>query len=178
MNLKRLLWNFPHCGLDDPTITDLREAESDSSYTVLWYDTPENGTPLDDSTLLTTGTTYYAESYNPDTGCMNPERMAITIDLTNCEPEDYGFFIPDGFSPNGDGRNDTFFVPNIEVIFPEFTLEILNRYGTSLFKGDRNKPAWNGKNGNNTAPNGVYFYIIDYNKEGHTPVQGRLYLNR
>ncbi|MDV7140262.1 gliding motility-associated C-terminal domain-containing protein [Maribacter sp. TH_r10] len=166
------------CGLDDPTITDLREAESDSSYTVLWYDTPENGTPLDDSTLLTTGTTYYAESYNPDTGCMNPERMAITIDLTNCEPEDYGFFIPDGFSPNGDGRNDTFFVPNIEVIFPEFTLEILNRYGTSLFKGDRNKPAWNGKNGNNTAPNGVYFYIIDYNKEGHTPVQGRLYLNR
>tara|TARA_R110001583_G_scaffold1400_6_gene11264 strand:+ start:1979 stop:2503 length:525 start_codon:yes stop_codon:yes gene_type:complete len=169
---------LPLCGLDDPTIIDLREAESDSSYTVLWYDTPENGTPLDDSTLLTTGTTYYAESYNPVTGCMNPERMAITIDLTNCEPEDYGFFIPDGFSPNGDGRNDTFFVPNIEVIFPEFTLEILNRYGTTLFKGDRNKPAWNGKNGNNTAPNGVYFYIIDYNKEGHTPVQGRLYLNR
>ncbi|WP_273272724.1 gliding motility-associated C-terminal domain-containing protein [Maribacter polysiphoniae] len=166
------------CGLDNPTIENLRDAESNNAYDVLWYDTAENGTPLDESELLITGTVYYAESYNPDTGCMNPDRMAITVDLTNCNPEDYGFFIPDGFSPNGDGRNDTFFIPNIEVIFPEFTLEIINRYGATLFKGDRNNPAWNGKNGNSTAPNGVYFYIIDYNKEGHNPVQGRLYLNR
>ncbi|CAZ96636.1 gliding motility-associated C-terminal domain-containing protein [Zobellia galactanivorans] len=166
------------CGLDEPTIANLREAESNNPYDVLWYDTPENGSPLDGSTLLVSGTTYYAESYNPDTGCMNPDRKAITVDLTNCDPEDYGFFVPDGFSPNGDGRNDTFFIPNIEVIFPEFTLEILNRYGTTLFKGDQNNPAWDGKNGSGTAPNGVYFYIINYNKEGHTPVQGRLYLNR
>ena len=166
------------CGLDNPTVQNLRDAENNSSYDVLWYDTPANGIPLEEDVLLIAGTTYYAESFNPDTGCMNPERMAITIDLTNCEPEEYGFFIPDGFSPNGDGKNDTFFIPNIEIIFPEFTLEILNRYGTSLFKGDQNNPAWNGNNGNSTAPNGVYFYIIEYNKEGHNPVQGRLYLNR
>ncbi|MBU2947562.1 gliding motility-associated C-terminal domain-containing protein [Zobellia uliginosa] len=166
------------CGLDNPTIKNLRDAESNSSYEVLWYDTPANGIPLEEDVLLITGTTYYAESFNPETGCMNPERMAITIDLTNCEPEEYGFFIPDGFSPNGDGKNDTFFIPNIEIIFPDFTLEILNRYGTSLFKGDRQNPAWYGTNGNSTAPNGVYFYIIDYNKEGHDPTQGRLYLNR
>ena len=166
------------CGLDNPTIADLRDAESSSSYVVLWYDTPENGIPLEEDVLLVSETTYYAESFNPDTGCMNPDRMAITVDLTNCEPEAYDFFIPDGFSPNGDGRNDSFFVPNIEVIFPDFTLEILNRYGTSLFKGDRKNPAWYGNNGSSTAPNGVYFYIIDFNKEGHNPVQGRLYLNR
>ncbi|CAM4266158.1 gliding motility-associated C-terminal domain-containing protein [Zobellia roscoffensis] len=166
------------CGLDEPTIENLSDAESNSSYDVLWYDTPSNGIPLEEDVLLISGTTYYAESFNPDTGCMNPERIAITIDLTNCEPEEYGFFIPDGFSPNGDGKNDMFFIPNIEIIFPEFTLEILNRYGTSLFKGDRSSPAWNGKNGSGTAPNGVYFYIIDYNKEGHNPIQGRLYLNR
>ena len=92
--------------------------------------------------------------------------------------KDYGFFVPDGFSPNGDGRNDTFFVPNIEVIFPNFTLEILNRYGTTLFKGDKSTPAWDGRNRSGMAPNGVYFYIIDYHKEGYEPIQGRLYLNR
>ncbi|MDB2606482.1 gliding motility-associated C-terminal domain-containing protein [Zobellia sp.] len=166
------------CGLDNPTIENLSEAESNSSYVVLWYDTPENGIPMEEDELLISGTTYYAESFNPDTGCMNPNRMAITIDLTNCEPEAYDFFIPDGFSPNGDGRNDSFYIPNIGVIFPDFTLEILNRYGTSLFKGDLKNPAWYGNNGSNTAPNGVYFYIINYNKEGYNPIQGRLYLNR
>ncbi|MFC4095020.1 gliding motility-associated C-terminal domain-containing protein [Euzebyella saccharophila] len=166
------------CGLDNPTINDLRSIEGDNPYEVLWYDTPEEGNPLDDQTLLQSETTYYAVSFNPDTGCMNPERNAVTVDLTNCDPEDYGFFIPDGFSPNGDGRNDSFFVPNIEIIFPEFTLEILNRYGATLFKGDRSNPAWDGSEEGKTAPNGVYFYVINYNKDGHQPIQGRLYLNR
>ena len=65
-----------------------------------------------------------------------------------------------------------------EIIFPDFTLEILNRYGASLFKGDRSNPAWDGSEGGKTAPNGVYFYVINYNKDGHQPIQGRLYLNR
>ena len=170
--------NLALCGLDNPTISDLRDAEGDNPFEILWYDVAEDGTPLPDGFLLTNNTVYFAESYNPDTGCIHPERMAIMIDLTDCEPEDYGFFIPDGFSPNGDGRNDTFFVPNVEIIFPDFTMEILNRYGSTLFKGDMNRPAWDGTNGSGTAPNGVYFYIIDYNKEGHEPIQGRLYLNR
>lgn len=170
--------NLALCGLDNPTVADLRDAESNNPFEVRWYDTLENGSPLADDVLLIAETTYYAESFNPDTGCMNPERMAVVVDLTDCDPEDYGFFIPDGFSPNGDGRNDTFYVPNIEIIFPDYTLEILNRYGSTLFKGDRNAPAWGGSNGNGSAPNGVYFYIVDYNKEGHNPVQGRLYLNR
>ncbi len=162
------------CGLDNPTVSNLSVTENNNPFEVLWYDTAENGSPLTDDIRLTTNTTYYAESFNPDTGCMNPERMAVTVDLTNCDPEDYGFFIPDGFSPNADGRNDTFFIPNIEIIFPDFTLEILNRYGSTLFKGNQSNPAWDGEK----AANGVYFYIINYNKEGHEPIQGRLYLNR
>ena len=162
------------CGLDNPTVADLADAEGDNDFEVLWYDRPENGTVLSEDTLLLPDATYYAESFNPVTGCANPARVAVTVDLSDCEPEDYGFFIPDGFSPNGDGRNDTFFIPNIEIIFPDFSLEILNRYGSTLFKGDRNNPAWDG----DKSPNGVYFYIIDYNKEGFDPIQGRLYLNR
>lgn len=162
------------CGLDNPTIFNLSVTESNNLFEVQWYDTAENGSPLADDILLITNTTYYAESFNPDTGCKNPERMAVTVDLANCEPEDYGFFIPDGFSPNSDGRNDTFFIPNIDIIFPDFSLEILNRYGSTLFKGDRSNPAWDGEK----AANGVYFYIVKYNKEGHEPIQGRLYLNR
>lgn len=162
------------CGLDNPTVSNLSATENNNLFEVLWYDMAENGSPLADDILLITNTTYYAESSNPDTGCINPARMAVTVDLTDCDPEDYGFFVPDGFSPNGDGRNDTFFIPNIDIIFPDFSLEILNRYGSTLFKGDRSHPAWDGEK----AVNGVYFYIIEYNKTGHEPIQGRLYLNR
>ena len=166
------------CGLDNPTVADLRQLESTTDYEVIWYDTPENGIELAGETPLLEDITYYAQSFNPETACVNPQRLAVTIDLSNCDPEAYDFFIPDGFSPNGDGRNDTFFVPNIETIYPDFTLEILNRYGSSLFKGNQHSPSWDGRNQGGIAPNGVYFYIIKFNKDGRKAEQGRLYLNR
>lgn len=166
------------CGLDNPTVTDLRQLESTTDYNVIWYDASENGIELTDDILLTEDITYYAQSFNPDTGCINPARMAVNVVLDNCDPMTYDFFIPDGFSPNGDGRNDNFFIPNIETIYPDFTLEILNRYGSSMFKGDINRPTWDGSNKSGSAPNGVYFYIIEFNKDGRIPEQGRLYLNR
>jgi len=155
------------CALDNPTVAELIALEDVSSFDVLWYDTAASGTALNVSDALVDGTTYYAETIDAATGCIRSERVAVTVDLSNCDPQAYNFFIPDGFSPNGDGRNDTFFVPNIEVIFPEFSMEI-----------DINQPAWDGSNGSGTAPNGVYFYIINYNKPGSKPIQGRLYLNR
>ncbi len=170
--------NLALCGLDNPTIVNLNAAEGENDFEVIWFDSEESDTPLAYDTPLTNETVYFASTYNEITGCTNSERIALIVDLTNCNPEDYGFFIPDGFSPNGDGKNDTFFIPNIEVIFPDFTLEILNRYGTRLFIGDRSRPKWDGSEGGQTAPNGVYFYVIDYHKDGFKPIQGRLYLNR
>lgn len=118
---------------------------------------------------------------------MSKEVLAVTVSLTDCSTNpvvDYDFFIPDGFSPNGDGVNDTFNIPNIEFVYPDYTLEIYNRYGNLLFKGDKNKPDWNGKNPteNNlidgVSPNGVYFYVVNFNKNNTPPKQGRVYLNR
>jgi gliding motility-associated-like protein len=94
------------------------------------------------------------------------------------------FFIPDGFSPNGDAVNDTFRIPNIEFIYPDYSLEIYNRYGSLMFTANKNKAEWDGKNSDSNmnldgiAPNGIYFYIINFNKGNKSPKQGRLYLNR
>lgn len=165
------------CGLDNPTVSNLSELQNSMDVEIQWFNMPTGGFPLSSIDVLENGT-YYAESNDTNYSCINPERVAVTVNLTNCDPEDYGFFIPDGFSPNNDGRNDTFFIPNIEIIFPDFTLEILNRYGASVFKGNMNNPSWDGTHGNGIAPNGVYFYIINYNKEGMVPKQGRLYLNK
>jgi gliding motility-associated-like protein len=169
------------CGADKPTIQNL---SSNTIYTgnLTWYNAPVNGTPLADNDPLTEGTTYYGIDYNPNTKCIS-EPLETSITLTACNVTPDGLAIPDGFSPNGDGVNDTFKILDIEYLFPNFSIEIFNRYGNILFKGNINKPDWDGKNSNSSfingdAATGVYFYIINYNKDNFPPRQGQLYLNR
>lgn len=172
------------CGINELTLDDLQQDITlQTGFDIVWYDAPTEGNALDLSEILINEVTYYAGSIDPTTGCESNERLAVLANLNNCDPEDYGFFVPDGFSPNSDGRNDTFKITNIEFIFPAFDLEIYNRYGQLLYKGNKNSPAWNGKSNqsgsvNAIAPNGVYFYVLNYNREGFKPKQGRLYLNR
>jgi gliding motility-associated-like protein len=173
------------CGAADPTIGDLENNLSfDSGLNIVWYDAPDGGNELDLFTLLQNNQTYYAATFNENTGCESLDRLPVTVDLTDCDPEEFTLFIPDAFSPNGDGINDTFELVDIEFLFPDYTLEIYNRYGNIIYTGDASTPFWDGISnesrtvGNNVAPNGVYFYILNFNKDNLGPKQGRLYLNR
>jgi gliding motility-associated-like protein len=114
-------------------------------------------------------------------GCESPSRLPVMVDLNQCED----IVIPDGFSPNGDNINDQFVIKNLSEKYPNFTLEIYNRYGNILYKGNINTPNWEGTTteagitiGNTLVPVGVYFYIIEFNDGAHDPKQGRLYLSR
>ncbi|MCC9019114.1 gliding motility-associated C-terminal domain-containing protein [Flavobacterium lipolyticum] len=171
------------CGLKNPTIADLSKATNVSS-TVAWYDAENNGNLLTSTTLLRDKATYYGFDLSIVTSCISDDYLGVTVSLFDCNPEEYAFFIPDGFSPNGDNVNDTFRIPDIEFLYPDYTLEIFNRYGNVMFKGNRNKPNWDGRNsesagfGDGIVPNGVYFYVVNFNKDNRRPQQGRLYLNR
>lgn len=169
------------CGLDKPTVQNLSDNTS-ADAALVWFDAAENGNQLNSDVLLKDGITYYGFNFSNVTNCYS-DALAVTVSLSNCEvtPD---FFIPNGFSPNGDGVNDTFGIPKIEFIYPDFTLEIYNRYGNILFKGNKDKPVWDGRNSDykigidGVAPNGVYFYILNLNKGNKKPIQGSLYLNR
>jgi len=71
--------------------------------------------------------------------------------------------IPSGFSPNGDGINDTFDLSKHGVT----SLKIYNRNGTELysFKGNYTNQ-WDGKSkGGKELPSGTYYYVIQaFNK--------------
>ena len=135
------------------------------------------------TSLVNTGTTTFtlnAVTVNSSScGEAVVDNNTASFTLDNCN-----VFIPDGFSPNGDTVNDTFKIPQIEFLYPNFSLEIYNRYGNLLFKGNKNKTEWNGRNSDykigidGVAPNGVYFYILHFNKGNKKPIQGTLYLNR
>ena len=145
-----------------------------------WYDVPTGGQALNDADLLEDGNTYYG-AVRSTSGCESIIRLEVTVDLNKCDD----ILIPDGFSPNGDKINDEFVIKNIENKYPNYKLEIYNRYGNILYKGNRNTPNWDGtttqggiKFGDSKVPVGVYFYILEFNDGTTKPKQGRLYLSR
>ncbi|CAM1361470.1 Gliding motility-associated C-terminal domain-containing protein [Tenacibaculum soleae] len=167
------------CELEKLTLSDFENSlTSTTTYNYIWYNALTGGIELDNSELLEENTIYYVANIHSDSGCES-ERIPISITLNNCNPEDYDFFIPDGFSPNNDGTNDYYFIPHIQYFYPSYQLEIFNRYGQSLFKGDTNNPKWDGTiSSGNEVTSGVYFYILRYNKGDLKPKQGRIYLSK
>jgi gliding motility-associated-like protein len=104
------------------------------------------------------------------------------LDVTNCD------LIPEGFSPDGDGINDTFVIPAL-ANYPNFAIEIYNRYGNQVYdyknNGRANPIWWDGfstgrltLNKSEPVPVGTYYYIIYFNKDGRKPITGWIYLNR
>ncbi|MRX40099.1 T9SS type B sorting domain-containing protein [Flavobacterium sp. LC2016-23] len=169
------------CGLDNPTILDLSN-RTNLPASVVWYDAQINGNLLPSTTPLVENGKYYGFDFSGD-NCISEKSIEVVVSLTNCDaPEN--LFIPDGFSPNGDGVNDAFVIPDIDFLYPDYILEIYNRYGNRMYKGFKNKPGWDGINyeaggiAGGVAVNGVYFYILHFNKDNKPPKQGRLYLNR
>lgn len=168
------------CEDEGATITDLTSNLTGVEI-ITWYDAPENGTALTADTPLVDGTTYYASNMTIN-GCSNDTRLAVTVNIKSCEPLE--IIIPDGFSPNGDNINDEFLIKNLRELYPNFKLQIYNRYGNILYKGDNNSPNWDGRAnqgreiGSGVLPVGVYFFILELNDANNKTIQGRVYLNR
>ncbi|WP_396602298.1 gliding motility-associated C-terminal domain-containing protein [Algibacter sp. R77976] len=171
-----------YCINDNPTISTLSDniLEHDNTLDNLrWYDTATGGTAFSESDLLT-NTTYYVALVDQITGCESSVRLEVIPDLTNCGK----LIIPDGFSPNGDGTNDTFDVDNLAILYPNFEIEIYNRNGNVVYKGNANTPRFDGTSNQGRVvskgdlPVGVYFYIFNFNDGENKPEQGRLYLSR
>lgn len=73
-----------------------------------------------------------------------------------------GIYIPNAFSPNGDGKNDTWNVPGLEA-YPQHALTIFNRYGQVIFQRKNTFEPWNGFYKGQLLPAGGYTYLIDLN---------------
>ena len=69
----------------------------------------------------------------------------------------FSFEIPEGFSPNNDGRNDVFEILGLEGLAGT-TVQIFNRWGAMIFESNDYRPGnfWDGKD----SPVGTYFYIV------------------
>ena len=106
------------------------------------------------------------------------EIYSFNLAIENCE-----LFIPQGFSPNGDGINDTFHIKNLYDSYPQFNLKIYSRNGNLVFEGNANQPEFNGIssrgiNSGNQLPSATYYYVLNLNDDDNTIYKGWVYLNR
>ncbi len=79
-------------------------------------------------------------------------------------------FMPNAFSPNGDGLNDLF-RPSGTIIMK--SMEVYNRWGELLYTSVGDNFAWDGYANGELSQPGVYFFFIRYEKpeeEGVTPM--------
>lgn len=70
-------------------------------------------------------------------------------------------YIPNAFTPNGDGINDTWNLPALRA-FNNFELSVFNRYGETVFHLNNNVLPWDGTYKGKKLPLGVYVYVIDF----------------
>ena len=70
-------------------------------------------------------------------------------------------YIPNIFSPNGDGQNDEWNIyttDNIEII----SLKVLDRWGNLVHSSQSNHTKWDGRSGSRFVVQGVYIYQLHY----------------
>ena len=84
--------------------------------------------------------------------------------------------IPNAFSPNGDGINDTWIIQNL-ADYPGATVDVFNRYGQQVFHSSGYSTPWDGKTNGNPLPLATYYYVIEL-KNGFKPLTGSLTIVR
>ncbi|MDB0615164.1 gliding motility-associated C-terminal domain-containing protein [Tenacibaculum dicentrarchi] len=93
--------------------------------------------------------------------------------------------VANGFSPNGDGVNDTWIVlPDVANKYPKNIMRIYNRHGNLVYKALTYNNDWDGtSNGKITInkesklPVGSYVYILELNNATKKVLKGWVYIN-
>jgi gliding motility-associated-like protein len=127
-------------------------------YNYYWY--PNNDiiscTVCLDPTFTGTGTSsYYYFNVTDSNGCVGIDTLFVESKFcTNNENT------PNIFSPNGDGRNDIFYIPGIckgETV----QMDIFDRWGILMFSTAARKEGWDGRTTAGVEANeGTYYFVV------------------
>jgi len=93
--------------------------------------------------------TYEAQMYNGE-GCV----YTYTIDVEVYEQ----IYIPNAFTPNGDGNNDIFYAQMGDNVI-SYELQVYDRWGAKVFEG---QSEWNGQHNGVDVNSGVFVYIYTF----------------
>ncbi len=116
-------------------------ANTDTTLTILW--TPSSGISNPYSfnpTVAPIVTTTYTVTITDSSGCPKSSTITIYVISMKCTLDDA--FVPNTFTPNGDGQNDVLFVRSISL--SEMYFAVYNRWGELVFESNDLKKGWDG----------------------------------
>ncbi|RYU95602.1 PKD domain-containing protein [Emticicia agri] len=122
----------------------------------LWRPTSET-TPTITVSALATYSVEVANKFASRSGNVFCPAKDEVIVKEGCEPL---LFVPEAFTPNGDGINDRFELPN--EFIKDFDLKIYNRWGEIIFESFDTEKLWDGTyKGKLMAPM-LYAFVVSY----------------
>jgi gliding motility-associated-like protein len=121
------------------------ELAPDSVYaTYLW------STGSTSSTIEVNQAGVYTLTVTNEYGCTSTDEIEVIVDMG----------IPNFFTPNADGYNDTWEIPFLTVE-PEAKISVFDRFGNLLIRYKAAEGGWNGISSGREMPTGTYWYIIE-----------------
>jgi gliding motility-associated-like protein len=87
------------------------------------------------------------------------------FELTRIRPSSSSLVIPNTFTPNGDGSNDTWGVPGLRY-FEQVRIQIFDRGGVLVFYTENPDERWDGKSKGKAVPIGAYYWVISVKETG------------
>ena len=93
------------------------------------------------------------------------EDVPVEVVIAHFEPVQFNLFIPNAFTPDNDGLNDSFLPLGGGFVTESYSFMVFNRWGNLVFKTDDPDEAWIGQNnqrqGTHFVPSGLYSYRVE-----------------
>lgn len=139
-----------------------------SGGTTYSWDSPPNVSGTSISAMIRlrpVQTTTYQVKVSNASGCSSNASITINVadDYQNIHPANL-------LTPNGDGKNDTWVVKNIDL-YPNNTVSIFDKGGRKLLEVKRYNNDWDGTLNGSPLAEGTYYYVIDFGP-GQAPLKG------
>ena len=108
-------------------------------------------------------------SVNKGTGCQEFKQEQINYYISDGEH----VYLPNSFTPNGDGTNDVFRIEN-RVPCDDYSIDIFNRWGEIVFHADNAlTDFWDGTYKSKESQDGMYVYLL---RGSHSRITGHVAL--
>ena len=101
----------------------------------------------------------------------------VVITLRDCSI----LVVPDAFSPNKDGVNDTYVIQGLDY-YPDNSFQVFNRWGSKIYERSPYRNTWDGTsegklNWGTDLPESTYYFILDPGNDKEV-ITGYIYLRR
>ncbi|MBS1583206.1 MAG: gliding motility-associated C-terminal domain-containing protein [Bacteroidetes bacterium] len=165
----------------DTTSTQMHAVPATSTASGVWSllsgsgDITSPGSATSSITGLRPGDNVFVWTIN--NGACGSTGDSVVVMLIDCST----LVVPDAFSPNRDGVNDTYVIRGLEY-YPDNTLQVFNRWGSKVLDRSPYTNNWDGRsegsmNWGEDLPESTYYFILDPGNDKEV-ITGYIYLRR